>query len=140
VKPLGNIVMQYGSDKMSWPDRIIEASRHDPQIQQAIEPILTPRHPSQLYEAFLEGVVLFTILWILRTRFRMPRGMITGVFFILYAALRIIGETFRVPDAAWRVGRFSAGQFLSLFMFLIGAAFIAFAWRARVYEKVDRRG
>jgi phosphatidylglycerol:prolipoprotein diacylglycerol transferase len=140
AEPLAGVVAQYGNDKMTWADRIIEASRHDPQVQQAIEPILTPRHPSQLYEAFLEGVVLFVILWTLRTRFRMPRGMITGIFFILYAALRIVGEMFRVPDAAWRVGPFSAGQFLSLFMFLIGAAFIAFAWRAKVYELADRRG
>jgi phosphatidylglycerol:prolipoprotein diacylglycerol transferase len=82
----------------------------------------TPRHPSQLYEAFLEGVVLFCILFFLRTRTRVPRGVITGAFFIFYAALRIIAEFFREPDPAWAVGLLSAGQFLSLFMFAIGSS------------------
>ncbi len=99
------------------------------------DPDALPRHPSQLYEAGLEGVVLFTILWILRTRFRVPRGVITGAFFICYAALRIIGEIFREPDPAWAFGRLSAGQTLSLFLFLIGAAFIAWGWRTQQYEQ-----
>ena len=94
-----------------------------------------PRHPSQLYEAALEGVVLFVVLWVLRTRVRVPRGVITGVFFVLYALLRIIGEVFRVPDPAWAVGRMSPGQFLSLFMFVIGAAFIVWGFRTRQYER-----
>ena len=99
------------------------------------DPDLVPRHPSQLYEAGLEGVVLFTALWLLRTRARVPRGFITGAFFILYAALRIVGEIFREPDPAWAVGRLSAGQFLSLFLFVIGAAFIAGAIRSPQYER-----
>ena len=94
-----------------------------------------PRHPSQLYEAGLEGIVLFVALWILRTRMRVPRGVITGAFFILYAALRILGEVFREPDPAWAVGGFSAGQFLSLFLFGIGAAFVAWGWRTQQYER-----
>jgi phosphatidylglycerol:prolipoprotein diacylglycerol transferase len=97
---------------------------------------LPPRHPSQLYEAMLEGVLLFLLLWILRTRMRLPRGVVTGAFFILYAILRIIGEMFREPDPAWSVGPFSAGQFLSLFMILIGMAFILWGFKARQYEKV----
>jgi len=94
----------------------------------------TPRHPSQLYEAVLEGVVLFSALWILRTRVRLPRGVLTGVFFVGYALLRIVGEIFREPDPAWAVGSFSAGQFLSLFMILIGAAFIAWGIKTNQYE------
>ena len=93
-----------------------------------------PRHPSQLYEAGLEGVVLFTALWLLRTRARVPRGIITGAFFILYAGLRILGEVFREPDPAWAVGSFSAGQFLSLFLFVIGAVFLVWGWRTQQYE------
>lgn len=100
-----------------------------------LDPDLVPRHPSQLYEAGLEGVVLFTALWFLRTRVRVPRGIITGAFFILYAALRIIGEMFREPDPAWAVGQFSAGQFLSLFLFVIGGAFLVWGWRAQQYER-----
>lgn len=94
----------------------------------------SPRHPSQLYEAGLEGIVLFTVLWLLRTRARVPRGIITGAFFILYATLRIIGEVFREPDPAWAVGQFSAGQFLSLFLFVIGGVFLVWGWRTQQYE------
>ena len=107
-----------------------------------IEPlrqVLTPRHPSQIYEALLEGVVLFSILWILRTRFRLPRGVLTGAFFILYAVLRIIGELFRVPDPAWHVGPVSAGQFLSIFLVFIGTAFIVWGYRTKEYERALRQ-
>jgi phosphatidylglycerol:prolipoprotein diacylglycerol transferase len=98
-----------------------------------------PRHPSQLYEAFLEGIVLFGALWFLRTRTRVPRGVITGAFFIFYAALRIVGEIFREPDPAWAVGNLSAGQFLSVFLFLIGALFVVWGFRMREFEPIHRR-
>ncbi len=113
----------------------VEAARHNAGMADQLRAVLTPRHPSQLYEAGLEGVVLFLALWFLRTRCRVPRGVITGAFFILYAALRIIGEFFREPDRAWSVGPISAGQFLSIFMFIIGAAFIAWGMRTQQYER-----
>jgi phosphatidylglycerol:prolipoprotein diacylglycerol transferase len=100
------------------------------------DPLQVPRHPSQLYEALLEGALLFAILWLMRTRMRLPRGVITGAFFIGYAALRIIGEIFREPDPAWAVGSISAGQFLSLFLVIIGAAFVVGGMRARQFEPV----
>jgi phosphatidylglycerol:prolipoprotein diacylglycerol transferase len=112
----------------------LEQIRHDEAVRQHLREILPPRYPSQLIEALLEGVVLFCLLWILRTRFRVPRGVLTGCFFIFYALLRIIGETFRVPDPAWHVGSVSAGQFLSLFMPLVGVIFLVWAWKTREYE------
>jgi phosphatidylglycerol:prolipoprotein diacylglycerol transferase len=114
----------------------IAAAKHQPELADQLRTVLTPRHPSQLYEAALEGLVLFAMMWVLRTRFRLPRGVLTGIFFILYAALRILGEVFREPDRAWSVGPISAGQFLSIFMFVIGGAFIAWGWRAQQYERV----
>ena len=114
--------------------------QHDESLRQHLRETLVPRHPSQLYEAFLEGVVLFVALWILRTRCRVPRGVITGTFFILYAVLRIIGEMFREPDPAWAVGPISAGQFLSIFLVFIGAAFIVYGVRKGEYERVFTDG
>ena len=67
---------------------------------------------------------------------RVPRGTITGTFFILYAVLRIIGEFFREPDPAWGVGPITAGQFLSFFLIFIGALFLRYAWSHRVYEPI----
>ena len=112
----------------------------DPELRAHLHETLTPRHPSQIYEALLEGVVLFAILWVLRTRCRLPRGVVTGAFFILSAVLRIVGEMFRVPDPAWAVGQWSAGQFLSIFLVFIGAAFLLWGWRAQQYERVFASG
>ncbi len=113
------------------PLRLIQ---HAPETREHLREILTPRHPSQLYEALLEGVVLFAILWVLRTRFRLPRGVLTGAFFILYAVLRFIGEIFRVPDPSWSLGPLSAGQALSIFMPIVGVAFIVWGFRTQQYE------
>ena len=111
------------------------AYRHDPAALVQLANVLPLRHPSQLYEAGLEGVVLFTTLYVVRTRLRAPVGMLTGIFMIAYAALRIVGEQFRQPDVGiaftWGLTR---GQFLSLFMFLIGGAFVAYALVTRRYQ------
>jgi phosphatidylglycerol:prolipoprotein diacylglycerol transferase len=81
----------------------------------------------------LEGALLFAILWIVRVRFpKAPHGMITGLFFGLYATFRIFAEAFREPDAAWVIDGFlTKGQFLSLFMYLFAAGFLVFAFRNR---------
>lgn len=133
----GNIVRfeaRFGAD--ANVDAVIAQARHNPQISDALREILTPRHPSQLYEALLEGVVLFCVLWFLRTKVRSPRGVITGAFFIVYAIVRIIGENFRVPDAPL-TGPFTRGQFLSFFLILIGSAFVAYGLKTKHYERVD---
>jgi phosphatidylglycerol:prolipoprotein diacylglycerol transferase len=83
-----------------------------------------PRHPSQLYEAFLEGAVLFVLLWALQrfTPARQRPGTLTGVFLMGYAVARIIVELFRQPDAQlgflfWGI---TMGQLLSLPLLLVG--------------------
>jgi phosphatidylglycerol:prolipoprotein diacylglycerol transferase len=122
----------FGGDQIG---AYLAATRHSPELADRLRAVLTPRLPSQLYEAALEGVLLFLALWLLRTRCRVPRGVLTGAFFILYAILRIIGEIFREPDRAWSVGSLSAGQFLSLFLLALGAAFIVWGLRTRQYER-----
>jgi len=107
-------------------DAIIDAVHTNPRIAEALRPILSPRHPSQIYEALLEGLVLFAILWFVRTRFRTPNGFITGLFLICYSVLRIIVENFREPDAAL-IGMFTRGQFFSFFTIAIGIGFIVVA-------------
>ncbi|KAB2644317.1 MAG: prolipoprotein diacylglyceryl transferase [Verrucomicrobia bacterium] len=107
-------------------DAVAEGVHSSPQLHDYLATILTPRYPSQLLEAFLEGVVLFTLLWMLRTRCRLPNGILTGVFFIAYALLRIAGEIVREPDAPL-IGCFTRGEFFSFFLILIGIGFIAAA-------------
>ena len=115
-------------------DTVIEAVRTNPQIANILRGILPPRHPSQLYEALLEGVVLFIILWFVRTRFRTPNGFITGLFLIVYSVLRIVVENFRQPDAPL-VGMFTRGQFFSFFTIAIGIGFIVVAKRRPTYPR-----
>lgn len=108
---------------------LLSASRENEEVLQVLGSYVEPRHPSQLYEAFLEGALLFGILWWVRVRYpKAPHGMITGLFFGLYAMFRIIGEQFREPDAAM-VWVFTKGQFFSLFMFFFAAGFLYSAWK-----------
>lgn len=87
-------------------------------------PLSVPVHPSQLYEAFMEGFVLLTIMLILvqRPGIRARFGVLTGCFLIGYAVARIIGEMFREPDAflgfLWQ--GLTMGQVLSVPMILFG--------------------
>ena len=104
-------------------EAVSEGVRTSPALHDYLATILTPRYPSQLIEAFLEGIVLFSLLWILRTSYRLPNGILTGIFFIAYALLRIAGETFREPDAPL-VGMFTRGEFLSFFLIMIGVGFV----------------
>jgi phosphatidylglycerol---prolipoprotein diacylglyceryl transferase len=110
-------------------DALISTSRQNPEVLKALGEFLPARHPSQVYEGLLEGLLLFAVLWMVRLRFpKAPDGLLTGLFFALYAIFRIIGEHFREPDAEM-VGMLTKGQFFSLFMFLFAAAFLAHAWR-----------
>jgi len=88
--------------------------------------MIPPRHPSQLYEALLEGLVLFIYLqlrfWKSSVRIQKP-GHLVGEFFIGYSILRSIGETFREPDAGLILG-LSRGTFYSLFLVIAGLGFI----------------
>jgi phosphatidylglycerol:prolipoprotein diacylglycerol transferase len=79
-------------------------------------------------------VVLFVILWFVRTRFRTPNGFITGVFLVVYSILRIIVENFREPDASL-VGPFTRGQFFSFFVVAIGVGFMIVAKKRPTYPR-----
>jgi phosphatidylglycerol:prolipoprotein diacylglycerol transferase len=85
---------------------------------------LEPRHPSQLYQALLEGLLLFTVVFVLSRRdwIRARFGMLTGVFLCGYAVARIAGELFREPDAFLGFLAFGAtmGQILSVPMLIAG--------------------
>jgi phosphatidylglycerol:prolipoprotein diacylglycerol transferase len=119
---------------LTTPEAIVGAVHRQAQVKGVLRTILTPRHPSQLYEAFFEGVVLFAILWIARTRTRQPNGVLTGLFFIFYAVFRIVLEYFREPDAALIAG-FTRGQFFSFFLIAIGLAFIVAAKMRPTFPK-----
>lgn len=84
-----------------------------------------PRHPSQLYEFVLEGVLLFFVLWKAKDR-GYPPGFMLGFFLIGYGVLRSIVELFRQPDAQIGfIGGLTMGQILSITMLLAGAMVLA---------------
>jgi phosphatidylglycerol:prolipoprotein diacylglycerol transferase len=89
-----------------------------------------PRHPSQLYEAFLEGLVLFVVLWWFR-RQNPPRTAVSGMFLLLYGSFRFAVEFVRLPDA--HIGYlafnwFTMGMLLSVPMILAGIFILARAY------------
>ncbi len=92
-----------------------------------------PRHPSQLYQAGLEGLALFVLLWWFAANPR-PRGAVSGAFLIGYGVFRSVAEFFRNPDEGiFGVLTFgiSMGQWLSLPMILAGVALLMWSYRRR---------
>src|SRR5580704_12804047 len=96
-----------------------------------------PRHPSQLYEAGLEGIVLFTILAVMIRMGALKRpGLILGSFIAIYGIARIISEFFREPDPqlGFLWGGLTMGMLLSVPMIIVGAIIIRAAWRRKTAE------
>jgi phosphatidylglycerol:prolipoprotein diacylglycerol transferase len=89
-----------------------------------------PRHPSQLYQFALEGVLLFVILWIYSAKPR-PIGAVAGAFFLGYGVFRFSVEYFREPDdfLGLLALNLSMGQWLSAPMILLGIGMLVWTWR-----------
>ncbi|MBV9587006.1 MAG: prolipoprotein diacylglyceryl transferase [Alphaproteobacteria bacterium] len=105
-----------------------------------------PRHPSQLYEAFCEGLLLFLLLLLAEHRGARQRpGVVTGLFLIGYAVARMSGELFRQPDVQlgflFFIGQFgiTMGQLLSLPVLIAGFALIWWAVRKPVSTATPER-
>lgn len=90
-----------------------------------------PRHPSQIYEFLLEGILLFIVLWCLKDRVR-KSGLLVSLFVALYGLFRFIAEFFRQPDPqlGFIAGPFTMGQVLSAFMLIVGVALYIFRRRS----------
>ncbi|HSJ02426.1 MAG TPA: prolipoprotein diacylglyceryl transferase, partial [Verrucomicrobium sp.] len=120
LKAPGDVFPQHSPDIIALVNQV-------PDGMQKLVAALHPLHPSQLYEGFSEGALLFTVLYLVRTRVKnLPNGVLTGLFFILYAIARIVCENFREPDSSLIMG-ITKGQFYSTFMILIGMAFLTWA-------------
>jgi len=123
-------------------ERVIEAAYESGQWEQ-IRDQVPLRHPSQLYEAALEGVVLGLILWgvyaLMRRRgVRLPDGTYGGIFLLGYGIFRSIVELYRQPDAQFTgegdpvgtvLGPLTMGQTLSAAMILGGIGILVWSWR-----------
>lgn len=99
-----------------------------------------PRHPTQLYEAGLEGLLLFLALWIYSRKPR-PMGAVSGLFAVLYALCRMGVEFFRMPDAQLGYlyfGWVTMGQILCLPLLAAGLALLAYAGYEKRHPHRDR--
>jgi phosphatidylglycerol:prolipoprotein diacylglycerol transferase len=98
------------------------------------------RHPSQLYQVGLEGLLLFVLLWLYSAKDR-PTGAVSGWFLVGYGCFRFIAELFREPDAHLgfvALGWMTQGQLLCLPMMLLGACFIGAAHRGLFDRSTSR--
>ena len=91
------------------------------------------RHPSQLYEAFGEGLFIFIILWFLRNK-KLPKGVLSSLYLMLYPAVRFVIEFFRQPDEhlGFVFLNLSMGQVLSLGMFFVGVGLSWVFWKRKI--------
>lgn len=102
---------------------------------QAGDPVPTPRHPSQLYEALGEGLILFIALQLIRRSTWGKRdGVLSAAFLLIYAAARIAGECVREPDSTVYFGWLTKGQLYSSFMVLTS---ILILWRKKLLCKAS---
>lgn len=92
-----------------------------------------PRHPSQLYEAFLEGVVLFSLLFFLKRKKTLKEGHLFVFYLFFYGFFRFVIELFREPDPqlGQMIYSFSMGQMLSLLMILLSIFLASFINRSK---------
>ena len=96
---------------------------------------LLPRHPSQLYEAFAEGLLLFILLWWFSSKPR-PRMAVSALFMLGYGISRFIIEFFRQPDEGYALifGWMSKGQLYTLPMIIFGLILMVLAYRRQQYD------
>lgn len=116
-----------------WDDgfaRLLAALRHgDQAARQAIEPLVSARHPTQLYQAVIEGLVVGLVVWLAAAKRRKP-GVVGSWFLIVYALGRIAMDFVRLPDAGVaQFGPMTRGQAYSGLMMLAGVA--ALVWSSR---------
>ena len=100
-----------------------------------------PRHPSQLYEAGLEGILLFAILAVMVRMGALKRpGLILGSFIAIYGLARITAEFFREPDPqlGFLWGGLTMGMLLSVPMIIVGVILIMMAWRREAPEHIQK--
>lgn len=110
------------------PGRVADASLPWAMIWPNVDNL--PRHPSPIYQALVDGVLLFIVLW-LYARTARPRMAVSGLFALGYGCARFFTEYFRIPDYVVPLGPFSisAGQMLSLPMVILGIILLVLAYR-----------
>ena len=127
--PLGYAAGRIGNlINAELPGRVAEATLPWAMIWPNVDSL--PRHPSPLYQALIDGVLLFIVLWLYARKPR-PRLAVSGVFSLGYGCARFFTEYFRMPDYEVNLGDWtiSAGQMLSLPMIVLGLMLLIVAYK-----------
>ena len=127
--PLGYAAGRIGNFiNAELPGRVAEATLPWAMIWPNVDSL--PRHPSPLYQALIDGVLLFIVLWLYASKPR-PRLAVSGVFSLGYGCARFFTEYFRMPDYEVNLGDWtiSAGQMLSLPMIVLGLMLLIVAYK-----------
>ena len=112
-----------------WFDWYLTAIRENETFREVVGQVLNPRYPSQLFEAFGEGLVIFVVLLVLRLKWKgAPAGIFSAGFAALYSIARITCECFKEPDAAVWCG-VTQGQWLTISVIAMFAGFLWVALR-----------
>lgn len=133
-----------------YEDLVHQLQAHTPGVSERLAPLINARHPSQLYQALAEGIVVGLIVWLVARRPRKP-GMVTVWFLVGYGVLRVVTEFWRLPDAqfgaAARIAGLSRGQWLSVLMVVSGLVLYAVirrrsapamgGWGGRAHTQAD---
>ncbi|MDB5728479.1 MAG: diacylglyceryl transferase, partial [Noviherbaspirillum sp.] len=133
--PLGYAAGRIGNFiNAELPGRVADASLPWAMIWPNVDNL--PRHPSPIYQALVDGVLLFIVLWLYARKPR-PTMAVSGVFALGYGCARFFTEYFRTPDyqvtfAGWTI---SAGQMLSLPMIVLGMALLWIAYSKRPLQR-----
>ena len=130
---LDALVQSVRQPEETWASALGYVIKHADRYRDQLEPLVSSRHPSQLYQAVAEGLVLGAIVWLI---WRLPRkpGVVAAWWLMVYGALRVVTEVWRLPDAqfvgaAARPLGLSRGQWLSVGMVAIGLVLLI--WAAR---------
>jgi phosphatidylglycerol---prolipoprotein diacylglyceryl transferase len=99
-----------------------------------------PRHPSQLYEAFFEGIFLWAVIWFFFRRFKKYNGLLLSVYLIGYGLIRFVIEYFREPDSdiGFVILNFSMGQLLCFLMIITGILVLFFSSKIKEKPKQEQ--
>ena len=127
--PLGYAAGRIGNFiNAELPGRVAEATLPWAMIWPNVDSL--PRHPSPLYQALIDGLLLFIVLWLYARKPR-PRLAVSGVFSLGYGCARFFTEYFRMPDYEVNLGDWtiSAGQMLSLPMIVLGLMLLIVAYK-----------